>query len=165
MFELLTKLCEGRANKKDLAELESLAQSTKSLSLCGLGKTAPNPLISTLQHFRDEYEAHLNKDCPAGVCPDLIAYEITEDCVGCTLCAEGCPVDAIAGQAYEDHVIDVDLCIRCDACRQVCPEDAVIVVSAKAKEKPKAKAAAKPAAAAAKSKPAAKKEAATAEKA
>ncbi len=131
MHELLTKLCEGRGGKKDLAELESLAGTTKSMSLCGLGKTAPNPLLSTLQHFREEYEAHLKGECPAGVCPDLIKYTITDDCVGCTLCARDCPVDAIVGPAYEKHVIDVDLCIRCNACREVCPEDAVLVVPIK----------------------------------
>jgi NADH-quinone oxidoreductase subunit F len=129
MLEVLTKLCTGKGGKKDLDELERLATTTQTTSLCGLGRTAPNPLLSTLRHFREEYEAHLEKRCPAGVCKDLISYQITDDCIGCTLCSTGCPVDAIPFAPHEKHVIADDLCIRCDNCRIICPEDAITVIS------------------------------------
>ena len=96
-------------------------------SICGLGGTAPNPVLSTLRYFREEYEAHLEGRCPAGKCKALIAYRVTDDCIGCTLCAQHCPVDAIAMTPYQKHVIDPQKCTRCDTCRQVCPENAVVV--------------------------------------
>ncbi len=96
-------------------------------SICGLGRTAPNPVLSTLRYFRDEYEAHLAGRCPAGRCKDLIAYRITDDCIGCTLCAQHCPADAIPMTPYEKHSIDQEKCTRCDTCRQICPVKAVIV--------------------------------------
>lgn len=129
MLEILDRMCTGEGRKGDLEELEQLAQSVVAGSICGLGKTAPNPVLSTLTHFRDEYEAHLDGKCPAGKCPQLVRYEINSDCIGCTLCAQHCPVDAIPMTPYRRHTIDLELCTRCDTCRQVCPEDAVVVIS------------------------------------
>jgi Na+-translocating ferredoxin:NAD+ oxidoreductase RNF subunit RnfB len=97
-------------------------------SLCGLGRTAPNPVLSTLQHFRDEYQAHVEGRCPARKCKALIAYWITEDCIGCTRCAQRCPADAIPMKPYERHEIEQERCTGCDTCRQVCPVDAVKIV-------------------------------------
>lgn len=128
MLEILVKITEGKGTMKDLDELENLADWTAKGSLCGLGKTAPNPIKTTLAFFRDEYEAHINGTCPTGKCKELIHYEITDDCIGCTLCAQDCPVDAIPFAPHEKHEINLELCIKCDGCRQVCPEDAVIVI-------------------------------------
>ena len=97
-------------------------------SLCGLGKTAPNPVLTTLRYFRDEYEAHLQGHCPAGKCTALIKYRVRDNCTGCTICAQHCPVDAIPMTPYARHVIDLEKCTRCDSCRQVCPQGAVEVV-------------------------------------
>jgi len=127
MLDILERLCEGRGKKGDLEELESLARYIKQASLCGLGKTAPNPVLSTLTYFRDEYEAHLDGRCPAGRCQALITYTITDRCIGCTRCAQHCPTEAIEMRPYERHEIDPEKCIRCDTCRQVCPVDAVDV--------------------------------------
>jgi Na+-translocating ferredoxin:NAD+ oxidoreductase RNF subunit RnfB len=113
--------------RDDLIRLEKLAETTKKGSLCGLGKTAPNPVLSTLRYFREEYEAHIDGHCPSGKCLPLIKYSITEDCIGCTKCAQRCPSDAIAFKPYELHVIDMEKCIKCDICRQVCPVEAVKV--------------------------------------
>ncbi|MFO7903587.1 MAG: NADH-ubiquinone oxidoreductase-F iron-sulfur binding region domain-containing protein, partial [Pirellulaceae bacterium] len=129
MLEILDRICAGEGRKGDLKALEQLAQSVVAGSICGLGKTAPNPVLSTLTHFRHEYEAHLDGKCPAGKCAQLVRYEITSDCIGCTLCAQHCPVSAIPMTPYRRHTIDLDLCTRCDTCRQVCPEDAVTVIS------------------------------------
>jgi len=96
-------------------------------SLCGLGRTAPNPVRTTLRWFRGEYEAHLAGRCPAGRCRALIRYTVTERCTGCTRCARVCPAEAIAYAPYRRHAIDAEKCIRCDACRGVCPEDAILV--------------------------------------
>ncbi|KKM24712.1 hypothetical protein LCGC14_1602340, partial [marine sediment metagenome] len=128
MLETLTRLCEGEGRKGDLEQLAELAQTVKRSSLCGLGKTAPNPVLSTLKHFRDEYEAHLAGRCPAGVCKALIRFSITDDCIGCTLCAQNCPADAIEMKPYEVHEIDDEKCVRCGSCKQICPADAVEVV-------------------------------------
>jgi NADH:ubiquinone oxidoreductase subunit F (NADH-binding)/NADH:ubiquinone oxidoreductase subunit E/Pyruvate/2-oxoacid:ferredoxin oxidoreductase delta subunit len=125
MLEILELICTGRARAKHLAELEDLAVQVTQGSLCGLGKTAPNPVATTLRYFRDEYEAHLRGRCPAGKCQALIKYVVTDECTGCTLCAQQCPVDAIPMTPYEKHEIDLDLCTRCDTCRQVCPHDAI----------------------------------------
>jgi NADH-quinone oxidoreductase subunit F len=127
MLDLLEKLCAGKGEKGDLEALESLAWTVKRLSLCGLGQTAPNPVLSTLRHFRHEYEAHLAGTCPAKRCKALIAYSISERCIGCTRCAQGCPVGAIAPRPFERHVIDQGLCVRCGACRATCPAEAVEV--------------------------------------
>jgi NADH:ubiquinone oxidoreductase subunit F (NADH-binding)/NAD-dependent dihydropyrimidine dehydrogenase PreA subunit len=127
MLELLDKIRNGKGKEADLVQLENLANSTRKGSLCGLGKTAPNPVLSTLRYFRDEYEAHLQGRCPAGKCSSLIKYVVTEDCIGCTVCAQKCPSDAIAFKPYEVHRIDTEKCIKCDICRQACPEGAIIV--------------------------------------
>ena len=125
MLEILDRICEGRGQAGDLEKLESLAHSIKAASLCGLGKTAPNPVLTMLRYFRDECEAHLAGRCPAGKCKELIRYEITDACTGCTLCAQQCPVMAIPLTPYERHEIDDALCTRCDSCRVRCPEDAI----------------------------------------
>jgi NADH:ubiquinone oxidoreductase subunit F (NADH-binding)/NADH:ubiquinone oxidoreductase subunit E/Pyruvate/2-oxoacid:ferredoxin oxidoreductase delta subunit len=127
MLELLEKLCAGTGEKGDVEALESLAWTVKRLSLCGLGQTAPNPVLSTLRHFRHEYDAHLAGACPAARCKALITYTISERCIGCTRCAQGCPVGAIALRPFERQVIDQRLCVRCGACRATCPVDAVEV--------------------------------------
>jgi len=127
MLELLERLCSGRAQRQHLEELEHLARQVTQGSLCGLGKTAPNPVLTTLRYFRDEYEAHLQGRCPAGKCQALIQYTVTNDCTGCTLCAQHCPVNAIPMTPYQKHTINLDLCTRCDSCRQVCPNEAIEV--------------------------------------
>ncbi len=127
MLELLDRLCTGKAHRTDLDELKRLAHQVGAGSLCGLGKTAPNPVLTTLRYFNDEYEAHLQGRCPAGRCTTLIKYAITADCTGCTLCAQRCPVNAIPMTPYARHTIDLDVCTRCDTCRQVCPYHAVEV--------------------------------------
>jgi len=128
MLDILNKLCEGNGSKKDIEDLEYLAHKTKQGSLCGLGKTAPNPVLTTLQYFRHEYEEHINGICRAKKCKALIKYSITDDCIGCTLCAQNCPVNAIDFKPYEPHTINQELCIKCDTCRQVCPVNAVEVI-------------------------------------
>jgi NADH-quinone oxidoreductase subunit F len=127
MLDILNNLTEGKAKPSDLDELEKLAHWTQKGSLCGLGKTAPNPVFSTLKYFRDEYEAHLNGVCPTGKCTALITYSVNEKCIGCTLCSQECPVDAIPFAPHERHVINTELCIKCDACRVVCPVEAIDV--------------------------------------
>ncbi len=127
MLDILERICAGRGKPKDLDELDTLAQVVRDASLCGLGATAPNPILSTLRHFRHEYEAHLDGRCPAGRCKELISYRITDRCIGCTLCAQHCPADAIAMTPYRRHEIDSQKCVRCNTCRDVCPTDAVVV--------------------------------------
>ena len=127
MLEILTRITEGQGKMADLETLEALAKVVQSASLCGLGKSAPNPVLSTLRHFRDEYEAHIvDHKCPAGVCRALIEYYIIEDlCTGCGLCRRKCPQEAISGEKKEPHVIDLELCIKCGICHDVCRFDAV----------------------------------------
>jgi NADH-quinone oxidoreductase subunit F len=127
MLDILERLCAGRGEKGDIEKLEELAGLTKKGSLCGLGRTAPNPVLTTLRYFRDEYEAHLEGRCPAGKCQDLITYSITDECIGCTLCSQRCPAEAIRFSPHEKHEIQQDICIKCDSCRQVCPVNAVKV--------------------------------------
>ena len=127
MLEILERLTEGKGKKRDLEELEHLAHRVRSTSLCGLGKTAPNPILTTLRYFRDEYEAHLDGRCPAKKCKELIEYRITDRCTGCTLCAQYCPTDAIEIRPYEQHEIEQEKCVQCGTCHTVCPEDAVEV--------------------------------------
>ncbi|MHC4796617.1 MAG: NAD(P)H-dependent oxidoreductase subunit E [Planctomycetota bacterium] len=127
MLDIMNRLCAGQGKQDDLEKLESLAGMIKEGSLCGLGKNAPNPVLTTLRYFRDEYQAHLQGRCPAGKCKALITYSVTDDCTGCTLCAQHCPAEAIAFTPYQQHEIDADKCTRCDICRIKCPEDAIKV--------------------------------------
>ncbi len=127
MHEILEKITEGKATMEDLERLKTLAYTTKDASLCGLGQTAPNPILSTMEAFWDEYVAHVvDKKCPAGVCADLTELFITDDCIGCQKCAKNCPVDCITGDLKELHVIDVVACINCNSCIKACPKDAII---------------------------------------
>lgn len=127
MLEILQRITEGEGTPEDLDNLEVLANTIKSASLCALGQTAPNPVLSTLRHFRKEYEAHIyDKKCPSGVCQALLEYSIDPvKCVGCTLCARHCPVQAISGKVKEPHVIDVEKCIKCGDCLIRCKFNAV----------------------------------------
>ena len=127
MLEMLEKICDGNGDEKMLDELETLAQTIADTALCGLGQTAPNPILSTLRYFRDEYVAHVrDKKCPAGTCPKLYELTITDDCIGCTKCKRNCPVDAISGELKKLHVIDVKKCIKCGACIDGCPKKAIV---------------------------------------
>lgn len=128
MLEILTRISEGKGEMEDLEKLEELANFIQTNSLCGLGQTAPNPVLSTMRFFRDEYVAHIkDKTCPAGVCKKLLKYSIIEDkCKGCTLCARNCPVDAISGAVKTPHVIDTAKCIKCGACMDKCRFGAII---------------------------------------
>ncbi|MCT4605230.1 MAG: NADH-quinone oxidoreductase subunit NuoF [Marinisporobacter sp.] len=129
MLEILNRICEGKGKDGDIELLEELAIKIKEGSLCGLGQTAPNPVLSTIRYFRDEYEKHIyDKKCPAKQCTDLLTYSIDpEKCIGCTACARNCPVDAISGQVKQAHVIDREKCIKCGKCVQSCKFGAVIV--------------------------------------
>jgi NADH-quinone oxidoreductase subunit F len=127
MLNILENLCEGKGSLQDLDRLEEIARQTKQGSLCGLGRTAPNPVLTTLKYFRPEYEAHLRGVCPAKKCKALITYSITDKCIGCTLCAQKCPAQAIPILPYTQHQINQDSCIKCGTCRQVCPTEAVEV--------------------------------------
>ncbi len=127
MLEILDRISTGEGEEGDLARLEELALMVKRSSLCGLGQTAPNPVLSTLRYFRDEYQAHIEGRCPAGKCRALIRYEITDECIGCTKCAQACPADAIEMRPLQVHEIDQERCIRCGTCASVCPVDAVEV--------------------------------------
>jgi NADH:ubiquinone oxidoreductase subunit F (NADH-binding)/(2Fe-2S) ferredoxin len=139
MEEILTRITEGEGEPEDIGRLEGLAATVHMGSLCGLGHTAPNPVLTTLRHFRNEYEAHIfAKRCPAHVCKKLIAFVIEpETCVGCLLCKKNCPVGAIRGEIKKTHVIDQELCVKCGACFEVCPSRirAVARVSARDVEK------------------------------
>ena len=128
MLEILDKISSGKGKIGDLEILEKLADSTKKGSLCGLGKTAPNPIISTLKYFRNEYLDHINGKCHTGKCTELIKYFIEDSCIGCTKCAQDCPTDAIKFDPYKVHIVDDQLCIKCDICRQVCPVNSVVVI-------------------------------------
>ncbi|MBO7763244.1 MAG: 4Fe-4S binding protein, partial [Clostridia bacterium] len=127
-LELLTRITDGQGTMKDLEELEALGETVKTNSLCALGQTAANPILSTLAHFRDEYIAHIvEKKCPAKVCKNLMQYKIVADkCKGCTLCARQCPVSAINGKVKEVHVIDQDKCVKCGLCLASCKFKAIV---------------------------------------
>ena len=128
LHEILTKITEGNGTEDDLDKLEQLGQIIKDTSLCGLGQTAPNPILSTLEYFRDEYLAHVrDKTCPAGVCKSLLKYHITDKCKGCTLCAKKCPANCITGTAKERHVIDEERCLNCGACMEQCRVEGAII--------------------------------------
>ena len=128
MLEILDRITKGNGTLEDLDRLEELADSIKSTALCGLGQTAPNPVLSTLRYFRDEYIAHVvDKKCPAGVCKDLVSYSIVADkCKGCGICAKNCPVGAISGQIKNPFTIDPAVCVKCGVCMGKCPFKAIV---------------------------------------
>jgi Na+-translocating ferredoxin:NAD+ oxidoreductase RNF subunit RnfB len=128
MLEILDRLCTGKGKPEDIGELEELCVQVKRGSLCQLGGTAPNPVLTTIKYFRSEYEAHVKGRCPAGKCSALIKYVVTDDCIGCTRCAQDCPVKAIQFTPYKKHEIDAKLCTRCDICRKCCPVDSIKIV-------------------------------------
>lgn len=129
MLEILERITQGEGKESDIAELETLAQQIKDSSLCGLGQTAPNPVLTTLKYFRDEYLAHIvEKKCPARVCKQLLTYVVDEEkCTGCTVCAKNCPVDAITGERKGMHFIKQDVCIRCGVCYSKCKFEAILI--------------------------------------
>jgi len=130
LHSILERICGGEGEEDDLEKLEKLLVVLENGSLCGLGKSAPNPVRSTLTHFRDEYVAHIKeKRCPSGVCRNLITYEITDNCTGCRLCAEACPQEAISGDKKEKHHIDQEFCNQCGICKVTCNFDAVVTKS------------------------------------
>ncbi|MBR3087030.1 MAG: NADH-quinone oxidoreductase subunit NuoF [Kiritimatiellae bacterium] len=127
MLEMLEKICDGKGTEEMLVELEDLANTIRDTALCGLGQTAPNPILSTLRYFKDEYIAHVrDKKCPAGTCTKLFKLRITDKCKGCTKCARNCPVGAITGEIKKQHVIDQAKCIKCGACIDNCPFKAIV---------------------------------------
>ncbi|KAF0211408.1 MAG: NADH-quinone oxidoreductase subunit [Ignavibacteria bacterium] len=128
MLEILERITDGKGKESDIEILEDLSTKIKSASLCGLGQTAPNPVLTTLKYFREEYEAHIyDKKCPAHSCPSLITYSISEEyCKGCGVCIKSCPTGAITGKKKEVHLLDNGLCIKCGKCFDACNLDAVI---------------------------------------
>ena len=129
MLDILDKICSGKAEMADIDKLEELALNVKKTSLCGLGKTAPNPVLTTLKYFREEYEEHVNGICKTGTCKDMVKYVVTDQCIGCTKCAKACPVDAIPYTPYEVHTINLDNCVQCGLCIDECRFDAIKKVS------------------------------------
>jgi NADH-quinone oxidoreductase subunit F len=127
MLDILDRLCTGAGRRGDVERLEELAKEVQHGSLCGLGQTAPNPVLTTIKYFPEEYEAHIKGRCPAGRCARLIKYVVTDKCIGCTICAQQCPVNAIQFRPYEKHEIDDAKCTRCDMCRKGCPVEAIKV--------------------------------------
>ena len=129
MYDIVVGICDGKGKPQDIELLRDLASAVGNASLCALGGTAPNPVLSTLRYFNDEYEAHINdKKCPAGVCRALIHYRIDpEKCTGCRLCNKRCPEDAVSGEVKKPQTIDDEKCIKCGVCRESCKFDAVVV--------------------------------------
>ena len=129
MQEILTRIVKGEGKEGDIELLEELCDAVKDGALCGLGQTAPNPVLTTIRYFRDEYVAHIrDKKCPAGECVDLLTYSIVADkCKGCTLCAKKCPAKAISGEVKMAHIIDSEKCIRCGQCLSSCRFGAINV--------------------------------------
>lgn len=140
MLDILEDITKGQGEMEDLDLLSNLAEKVKAGSLCALGGTAPNPVITTIRYFRDEYEAHIKeKRCPALVCTELVSYYVLPDkCQGCQICLRNCPVDAISGGKRLVHIIDQDKCIRCGVCLEFCPPKfgAVVKVSGEKVETP-----------------------------
>jgi NADP-reducing hydrogenase subunit HndC len=133
MLKILNRICSGNGEEGDIEKLEEIAGTVQEAALCALGQTAPNPVLSTLKYFRDEYIAHIQeKRCPAGVCKSLISYSIQADkCKGCGICLRNCPVEAISGEKQKPHTINQAKCTKCGTCLEVCPENfgAVIKLS------------------------------------
>ena len=128
LYEMLTRITNGEGVAKDLRDLRELGETIRDCSLCQLGQTAPNPVLSTMRYFMDEYTAHIEeKRCPAGVCKELMSYTIDPSkCIGCTACLRNCPVGAISGESRTPHVLDVALCTKCGLCVSKCPTKAII---------------------------------------
>ena len=127
MLEILERITKGEGKDGDIELLEELAYKVKDGAMCGLGQTAPNPVLTTLKYFRNEYEDHIyNKKCTAKSCKSLISFNINEDCRGCGACAKKCPVGAISGNKKEMHTINQDVCIRCGRCEETCKFDAIV---------------------------------------